>query len=61
MKTRPYTLRGIPESLDGRLSEMAKRKGKSLNAVAVEALETGADGSGGGIEYDDMDILVGTL
>lgn len=60
MRTKQYTLRGIPERLDVRLRAFAKARGKSLNAVAVEALERGSGGKEGTLEYDDMDDLVGT-
>lgn len=38
-----YTVRGIPPSLDVAIRERARKEGKSLNQVAVEAL---ADGLG---------------
>lgn len=37
-----YTLRGIPSLLDAELRQRAKSEGKSLNAVAIEALVRGA-------------------
>ena len=37
-----YTLRDIPPLLDSELRRRAKREGKSLNAVVVEALVRGA-------------------
>jgi len=60
MKTSQYTLRGIPERLDRRLRDLAKARGRSLNAVAVEALERGSGGNAGILEFDDMDELIGT-
>jgi hypothetical protein len=41
-----YTLRGIPPAVDKALRERAKREGKSLNEVTVEAI---ADGLGLGV------------
>jgi plasmid stability protein len=37
-----YTIRNIPDYLDATLRDFARRKGKSLNEVAVEALVRGA-------------------
>jgi len=37
-----YTIRNVPEYLDGALREAARRQGKSLNEVALEALTRGA-------------------
>jgi len=37
-----YTLRDIPPLLDSELRRRAKREGKSLNAVVIEALVQGA-------------------
>jgi hypothetical protein len=40
-----YTLRGIPRAVDAAIRERARREGRSLNEVAVEAM---ADGLGVG-------------
>jgi len=37
-----YTLRDVPPLLDAELRQRAKSEGKSLNAVAIEALVRGA-------------------
>jgi plasmid stability protein len=37
-----YTIRNVPEYLDAALRDAARRKGKSLNEVAVLALVRGA-------------------
>jgi hypothetical protein len=37
-----YTLRDIPTALDAELRRRARSAGKSLNAVAIEALKRGA-------------------
>ena len=60
MKTKQYTIRGVPEKLDGAVREEAHRYRKSMNALLLEALARGL-----GIEDDqlinhDMDDLVGT-
>lgn len=41
-KCMQYTIRNVPESLDAALRHSARRQGKSLNDVAVEALTRGA-------------------
>jgi hypothetical protein len=33
-----YTVRNVPKSVDERLRELARREGKSLNELALEAL-----------------------
>ena len=37
-----YTIRNVPESLDGALRRSAREQGKSLNEVSLEALARGA-------------------
>jgi plasmid stability protein len=37
-----YTIRNVPEQVDTALRQSARRRGKSLNDVAVEALTRGA-------------------
>jgi plasmid stability protein len=37
-----YTLRDVPPTVDSELRRRARREGKSLNAVAIEALTRGA-------------------
>jgi hypothetical protein len=37
-----YTIRNVPEFLDTTLRESARREGKSLNEIAVQALVRGA-------------------
>jgi hypothetical protein len=60
MNTSQYTLRGVPDRVDRRLRDLAKAGGRSLNAVAIEALERGSGGNAGILEFDDMDDLIGT-
>jgi len=37
-----YTIRGVPKSVDSALRERARRRRKSLNEAAIEALAEGA-------------------
>jgi len=55
-----YTLRKVPEVLDAALRRRARDQGKSLNAVAIEALALGADISGGGGRQRDLHDIAGT-
>lgn len=55
-----YTLRGVPEHIDHALRERAARYGKSLNQVAVEALEGGLGLAAGERRHHDLDHLAGT-
>ena len=58
--TKQYTLRGIPERTDAALREKAKRQGKSLNTVAIEALQRGLGLGDEDFLYHDLDDLAGT-
>ncbi len=55
-----YTIRNVPEVLDRRLRERARRKGISLNDAAVEALARGLGVTESEITYDDLDDLIGS-
>lgn len=55
-----YTLRNIPEHLDQALRERARREGKSLNEVAVEALARAFGLDGNAAVQRNLDDLVGT-
>lgn len=55
-----YTIRGIPRRVNELLRRKAKRQGKSLNTLAVEALTAAAGISEEPILYHDLDELVGT-
>jgi hypothetical protein len=54
-----YTLRKIPRELDQALRRKARKEGRSLNEIAIEALVRGA-----GIDRDarnhDLDFAIGT-
>jgi hypothetical protein len=58
--TRQYTLRRVPLGVDEALRRRARREGKSLNEIALEALarEAGIDESGP--VYTDLDQFIGT-
>ncbi len=45
--------------MDSVLRDRARRQGKSLNAVAVEALRSAA-GVGGQVRYEDLDGFFGS-
>ncbi|MCP4245424.1 MAG: hypothetical protein GY778_00090 [bacterium] len=55
-----YTIRSVPATVDSALREQARREGKSLNQVAVEALRRGVGLSAAEATFDDLDDLVGT-
>lgn len=55
-----YTLRDIPPVLDSELRRRAKDEGKSLNAVAVEALIRGAGLGETALRLRDLSDIAGT-
>jgi hypothetical protein len=55
-----YTLRDIPPILDSELRRRAKDEGKSLNAVAIEALVRGAGLGETAIRLRDLSDIAGT-
>jgi hypothetical protein len=55
-----YTLRDIPPVLDSELRRRARTEGKSLNAVAVEALMRGAGVGVPPLRQRDLDDVAGT-
>lgn len=59
-KPKPqYTIRSVPSSVDAVLRDKARRQGKSLNEVALEALSAGA-GVAAQIRYADLDGFFGS-
>ena len=54
-----YTIRRIPKEVDRELRLRARREGKSLNEVAVEALAA-ATGTSTRVKYRDFSDLVGS-
>ena len=59
-KAKQYTVRDIPLRVDEALRRKAKREGKSLNQVAVEALTLAAGLAEQPPVYHDLDGLAGT-
>jgi len=55
-----YTLRDIPPLLDSELRRRAKVEGKSLNAVALEALTRGAGLVETPLRQRDLSDIAGT-
>ena len=55
-----YSIRNIPDYLDGALREAARREGKSLNEVALEALTRGAGLGERQLRRRDMNGIAGS-
>ena len=55
-----YTLRDIPHRLDSKLRRRAKAEGKTLNAVALEALMRGAGFGETAPRHRDLGDVAGT-
>ena len=55
-----YTIRNVPEVLDAALRQSARRQGKSLNEVAVEALARGAGLTESRNRQRDLDDIAGS-
>jgi hypothetical protein len=55
-----YTLRGIPARVDRALRQQARREGRSLNEVALEALARGVGLSDQPVRYRDLSDIAGT-
>lgn len=60
MDDRQYTIRAVPASVDRALRRRAKAEGKSLNAVAIEALERGLELDAKPRIFTDLDHFAGT-
>ena len=62
MKNRQmqYTIRKIPPHVDMELRRRADKERKSLNEVALQALERGLDLVDPPIRHHDLDDLIGT-
>lgn len=59
-KTRQYTIRYVPPSVDRALRERAKAEKKSLNQAALEALSRGAGVTEERAVHHDLDHIMGT-
>jgi plasmid stability protein len=55
-----FTIRGVPERVGAQLRKLAQQEGKSINAVAVEALARGVGLTEEKPIYTDLDDLAGT-
>jgi plasmid stability protein len=55
-----YTIRGVPASVDRALRARARREGRSLNDLALEALRASIGESHDAAPYQDLDDLVAT-
>ena len=55
-----YTLRDVPPILDSELRRRAKAEGKSLNAIALEALARGAGLAETPLRQRDLSDIAGT-
>jgi len=60
MNGTQLTVRRVPERVRRKLREVARREAKSLNQVALEALEKGLGLSDEVVEHHDLDDLAGT-
>jgi hypothetical protein len=59
MRPAQYTIRRVPPAVDRALRERARRIGRSLNEVAVQALTQGA-GQAADVVYADLDGFFGS-
>ena len=55
-----YTIRNVPQGLDASLRQSARRQGKSLNEVAVEALARGAGFTESPARQRDLNDIAGS-
>jgi plasmid stability protein len=55
-----YTIRGVPAPVDRALRARARREGRSLNDVALEALRASIGESADARLHEDLDDLIGT-
>jgi plasmid stability protein len=55
-----YTLRKIPRDVDKALRQKARREGRSLNDIAIEALTRGAGIEGQITKNHELDFAIGT-
>ncbi len=60
MKTKQYTIRGIPPAVDRTARSRARETHQSLNAVVVTALQRGLGLTETEPEFHDLDDLAGT-
>jgi hypothetical protein len=59
-KTRQYTLRNVPASVDRSLRRLAKSRGRSLNGLLLDIVRDAAGMTAEPAEHHDLDHLIGT-
>jgi hypothetical protein len=60
MKTKQYTIRGIPNAIDQRVREQSRKTHQSLNSIVLDALRRGLGLTDPPQEFHDLDDLAGT-
>jgi hypothetical protein len=55
-----FTIRKVPRKLDQALRRKARREGRSVNEIAIEALSLGAGISGTIIQNHELDFAIGS-
>jgi hypothetical protein len=55
-----YTIRNVPNTVNEALRRIARKRGKSLNEVAIEALARGAGVTGERDRQRDLNDIAGT-
>jgi len=55
-----YTLRRVPRDLDKAIRRKARREGRSLNEIAIEALVRGMGIEQNAVENHDLDFAIGS-
>jgi len=60
MQDKRYIMRSVPLAVDSVLRDRAKQEGKSLNVVAIEAMERGLGLAESVRKFTDLDHLIGT-
>jgi len=55
-----YTIRNIPKTLDAMLRDRAKKEGKSLNEMVIQALARAMGFSNEPVRHRDLSHLAGT-
>lgn len=59
-KTRQYTLRNVPASVDKALRRLAKSKGRSLNGLLLDIVREAAGVATEPAVHHDLDHLIGS-
>lgn len=59
-RQKQYTIRNVSVQVDQKLRQLSKEEGKSLNEVALEALERGTGVANEPQIHTDLDALIGS-